>query len=349
MPSPARLFPGDQTMISLQYLRAVAALMVVYFHMHWGANYVYELGALGVDIFFVISGFIMWHTTAGRSISPLDFLKRRLLRVIPLYWIATITMFVMPAVSGTIAGGTKSDFPHLLSSLLFVPWPSPVSPKEYLPVYVPGWSINYEMFFYLIFGLWLAMGSRTVRLIGLAGVLIAPVALGLLLSPSGRLGFYASPLLLEFLIGVLVAAWLPRGLNVQSGVAIGIIAVGAVGLIAAAGDRALLGALGKGTAAGLIVLGLVSWERRGTLPKSAFLLSLGDASYAIYLTHLFSLGAVGVIWTRLSLSEMSAAYWLLPFIAMAASVVGGVWAHRYIENPLRGIPLPSSVFPLRSR
>jgi exopolysaccharide production protein ExoZ len=338
---------GGVTMISLQYLRAVAALMVVYFHMHWGIKSICDLGALGVDIFFVISGFIVWHTTTNRSTTPLEFIKRRLARIVPLYWIATITMFVMPAISGTIAAGTRIDFPHLLSSLFFVPWPYPAGPENFYPVYVPGWTINYEMFFYLIFGLLLAIGNRTARLIGLASALVVPVALGVVFSPSGGVRFYTSALLLQFLLGVLVAAWFPTGLKVRSIMAMGIIAIGAIGLVVATVYQGTLSALGRGTAAALIVLGLVSWEGTGKLPRNEFFLKMGDASYAIYLTHLFALGAVGVVWTRLSLHESRVGYWLLPLVSMGAAVATGALTHRYIENPLRNLRLTGLARPLR--
>src|ERR1700683_54314 len=137
--------------LNVQYLRAIAALFVVYFHARITLRYSLGsdspgsvFGGVGVDIFFVISGFIMWQIGAAKLLPAAEFLKKRLTRIVPMYWIVTFCMFPMPAISGTIAEGNVIDFKQLIASLLFVPWPS----QTFAPVYPPGWTLNYEMFFY---------------------------------------------------------------------------------------------------------------------------------------------------------------------------------------------------------
>src|SRR5262245_37349739 len=132
---------------SIQYLRAIAATMVAAYHASLelpagSALHGLLKGQAGVDIFFVISGFLMWQTTS-RPVppSPSEFMRKRLRRIVPLYWIVTLAMFVMPAISGTIAGSTVYDPMHLVASLLFIPYPYPADPSAYFPVYVPGWTI----------------------------------------------------------------------------------------------------------------------------------------------------------------------------------------------------------------
>jgi exopolysaccharide production protein ExoZ len=84
------IFMQKQELYSIQYLRAVASLSVLAFHLtdRYGGSPL--VGSSGVDIFFVISGFIMWVTTADRQVTPAEFAKRRIVRIVPNYWIATV-------------------------------------------------------------------------------------------------------------------------------------------------------------------------------------------------------------------------------------------------------------------
>src|SRR5690606_7660569 len=125
----------------IQYLRAVAALGVVVFHAAERTGTHFAIGAAGVDVFFVVSGFIMWVIANDRSPSPSAFLRGRIERIVPLYWAATSVM---------VAGGLAGLFPnlrvtawHVFASLAFIPSRSP-SNGEVWPVLVQGWTLNYE-------------------------------------------------------------------------------------------------------------------------------------------------------------------------------------------------------------
>jgi exopolysaccharide production protein ExoZ len=326
--------------LSLQYLRAFAALMVVCHHIashmqHFsGKADLYPGGAAGVDIFFVISGFIMWHTTVPGPGEPLRFVERRLLRIVPLYWLVTLIMFAMPSISGTIGGGTVQELHHLLASLAFLPWPYPADPNVYYPVYVPGWTINYEMFFYALFAICLAIQNITTRLIAITAIFLLLVGAGLFVTRTGVAGVYTSPQILEFLFGVLIGAGFSARLRITAPMAALAFVSGWIGLAVSAGGVGYADIIPRGISAALIVLGLVGWERERGVPKSNFLRSLGDASYAIYLTHLFAIGLVAVAWQKLSPVPLTSGWWLFGIIAFLASMGLGLITHYAAERPL---------------
>src|ERR1700712_2912253 len=107
-------------LVQLQYLRAIAALMVVYFHAVLQVakldpqydTQMHLFGETGVDIFFILSGFVMWLTTSGREISPTDFYKRRIKRIVPLYWLATLFSAAVAVVAPSILESTVFHIPH---------------------------------------------------------------------------------------------------------------------------------------------------------------------------------------------------------------------------------------------
>ena len=188
---------------SIQWLRGFAALLVVAFHLSiapWGPS--------GVDVFFLISGFIMWITTDQRELHPLAFYRNRLLRIIPLYWLYTTLLAL--AIIAIPAAFTRLhfDWSHLLTSYLFVPAVSPTNGLV-TPFLVQGWSLNYEMFFYAVFGATLVLPAR-LRIAKLSASLLGLILLGVWLQPASVVGqTYADPLLAEFLAGVWIG-WLWR-------------------------------------------------------------------------------------------------------------------------------------------
>src|SRR5689334_16532037 len=143
---------------SIQWLRGIAALMVVAFHtntlaLHPSARMDFlAIGETGVDLFFVISGFIMTITTVDKR-APGEFLRRRIIRVVPLYWMITLSYAALAVMAPTLFRSASPDFLHTLGSLAFVPQFHPLFPSAIWPVVIPGWSLNYEMFFYGIFAL----------------------------------------------------------------------------------------------------------------------------------------------------------------------------------------------------
>jgi exopolysaccharide production protein ExoZ len=314
--------------VSIQYLRAVAALGVVAFHALEAAPHRFVLGAAGVDIFFVISGFIMFGLTEGAEARPGLFLWRRVARVTPMYWIATAVIAAIAMLRPNFLWMAPVTPDHLLKSLLFIPHHDPRG--EIYPVVQQGWTLNYEMFFYLSFAVVLFLPRRT-QLPVLTAVFAILAALGLALRPANATAVtFTSPLLLEFLAG----AWLGRawaaGWARGRALGFGLFALGAAALAAqiALGYEPLAWrALAWGLPGLCLVAGAVMVESGGGVPRWPPLKALGDASYSIYLFHV----------PFVALSYRVFKHGLngprLVFVLIAAAGVG--WAiYRLVERPL---------------
>lgn len=340
--------------ISIQYLRAVAALLVVFFHAVITPKFASQapnasdaFGAVGVDIFFVISGFVMSYTMIRAPLAPSEFILKRIIRIAPAYWIVTILMFVMPLVSKTIAAGITMDVSHLVASLFFVPWFNPLDPSQNNPIYRPGWTLNYEMFFYALFGFGLMVRPVGRALAMISCCLTALVCVGWILQYFHRqtlflfyASFYTSPLLLEFGLGMLVGWLCVYGKKLSPWVAGCIMAFGFSILLLRPYESGVEGlrALFWGLPSGCIVYGAVSIERSLTIPRIGLFRLLGDASYSIYLTHLFSIGGIFVFFNRIGVKLQSANVGLILFVLVSflVSMFVGVLFHIGIERPLTG-------------
>ena len=280
-------------LVSIQILRALAAIMVVAYHCGLGPA---DLGnaannnvlAAGVDIFFVISGFVMMVSTSKRSPSFPAFMSARILRIVPPYWIATAIMCAV-----LIAHGRYPPAHEVILSLLFIPYTSSLDGRMN-PVLVPGWTLDYEMFFYLLFGLTLRFG-RPRQLCLLAAVFALLVCLRPLLGHLGAAGFrYTSPLLFEFFGGAVLGAFLkPR--KAGPGGLLLILAGCLSGLALSLLLPRIPRIIDFGIPAILIVAGSVMSEAYLGKAPVGFLVFLGNASYSIYLLHSFGIEAAARI------------------------------------------------------
>lgn len=271
---------------SVQYLRAMAAMAVIAFHLLSGVPLMW-IGEYGVDLFFLISGFMMSIMTIDQDISPSRFLLDRVTRVVPLYWLATL-LTVVAALAGVELFAASKDYGLAVRSLLFIP--SYNDQKQIWPTLYLGWTLNYEMFFYAIYAMCL-LAPRGWRIPALSTVLIVLFLLGLLSEPAGAvLRTWTDPLLLEFVAG----AWLgtiagPRG-DRFAPARTAVSMLGVVGVLLAASlaaPRLLVGA-----ASALILAAGMLAERQGAMPRIEPLKRLGDTSYSIYLLQNFAFMAV---------------------------------------------------------
>lgn len=253
---------------SIQVLRAAAACGVVVFHTYDpGGNAAY--GAVGVDLFFVISGFIMANLAQGTTAAK--FAHDRLWRVYPMWWIALVPWLVV----------LPRDFAALVSSLTL--WP--IYGGEYvLPSLKVGWTLSLELLFYA--GMMLAIATRPWVPLTLYFMFLA----GALTMSSEVLQFAGSPLALEFLMGVAVAR-LPRlplfGLFIPLGLLL--LSTTPTGLAdlewSLESEFALRRAIEWGFPAALIVWGALSIEPLFRHRLFNVPVAIGDASYSIYLFH----------------------------------------------------------------
>jgi exopolysaccharide production protein ExoZ len=299
----------------IQYLRAMAALMVVYYHMldrvpaltpalsesRWLDTSL--LGDGGVDIFFVISGYIMW--SVCRNDTPLRFILRRIFRIVPLYWLLTGLAIAMTILTPTLFHAHSMTARHIEASFLFFPYP-----KGDYPLVKPGWSLDLEMAFYGLFALALFLPLR-YRLWAVGAVLCAATLAGFFVtSPLAK--FYTQPLMLEFWLGMVLAHFtraLPRW----------------VSLLCLVGGFAAL--LEQQHWHALAATAVVAGGSTIKLPSMGWALLLGDASYSIYLTHVFVLNA-----TRPFFENLPAAAFAVS--TLACVIVVALLSYQLIERPL---------------
>jgi exopolysaccharide production protein ExoZ len=263
----------------LQVLRFAAASCVVLLHtwqaltgLHGCQNIglVGTFGPFGVDVFFVLSGFIMATTAPGRA--PGAFLKQRAIRIVPLYWLVSLATIAL------LARAARLTVAPLPATLLFIPT------LHTGPYLVVGWTLCYEMLFYA------AIAAVLLRpRWGAATLLGLYVAAGLARLAWGGplLQFIGSPLIAEFLVGVLIAR-APR--SALTGWFAGVAAIASLGLLAWSGYQGVAAVSDGGQRvlvyagpAALLVYATLHLDLRARLWRA--LAYLGDASYAAYLVH----------------------------------------------------------------
>ncbi|WP_338663475.1 acyltransferase [Pararoseomonas sp. SCSIO 73927] len=334
---PARM----PQLVSVQYLRALAALMVVLYHARLQTD---RLGlplagtdwlAGGVDVFFVISGLIMWVTTSLQPVRPAAFLWRRAVRVVPLYWVLTAMLVAVSLVAPSLLRTARFDPAHTLASFLFLPWPHPAMGLP-LPVLIPGWTLNYEMAFYLLFGLALLLPARA-RFWAVGAALALPVALAQLLPRPGLgLAFYGSTVVLEFWLGMALGRLLLAGRMPGPGASAALLALGFALLpLGWTLSEPLSRGLALGPPAALVVLGALGLEAAGRVPSRRGPLLLGDASYALYLCHGTVLAALAEAWRRLPMPGGMGGTLLFLLVAAGACIAAGLVLYWLVEMPLR--------------
>ncbi len=284
-------------MYQLQIVRAVAALIVVAFHAqgelrHRGlADPFPDLtaGAFGVDLFFVVSGFIMVVASErlfGHPGAGLPFIGRRLARVAPLYWVFTAGFAAIALRLGQLPGHPPASAAHIAASFLFLPALRPED-GAYLPVYALGWTLNYEMFFYLCFAAALRLG-RVRAVVALSAALAGLVAAGRAAALPWPLFYWADPIVIEFAFGLWLGVAHRAGwrMPAPAGAALSVLAVGGVILyVPGLGSAPAWRGLAWGVPATVLVAASLGVRAPGTSLPARAAVRLGDASFSLYLVH----------------------------------------------------------------
>lgn len=271
-----------QRIDAIQLLRAIAALAVVTQHIPIG---IFGDGFWGVDLFFVISGFVMCYVTARTTA---HFFLKRLIRIVPLYWAGTLGIFAIAVLLPQLVNTTTSSLSDLVKSLFFIPFKKG---DLVVPIVFQGWTLNLEMLFYLLFAVSIRVSHR-YRAVVCAVLLIAIVVAGKLI-PSASLvwSFYSQSILLEFVLGMACFAVFERTARQrQSQTPRQALTWTALGLsclvvlpfasdLIPSDERVVKWGLLSAIAFACLVHGLASIP----LPRQALL--VGDASYSLYLFH----------------------------------------------------------------
>lgn len=316
--------------VSLQYLRGIAAMLVVALHSATPlpAGYDLTFGNIGVDIFFVISGFVMWLTTFERPTGTLRFLGKRVLRIVPLYW--SVTLFIAFFATDPIGLRVTEPIPDILKSLFFIPFYSPNTPGEIYPILFVGWTLNVEMMFYLIFAICLPLPPLWRFLAASAG-LFCLVGLGLAFDiANATFQLMTDSIVGIFIFGMGLGVIYTRS-NILFAPGKAFALVTGLGLLALVVRDTGLRFFDYGLPSLVLVTALLAcerWLRRHSLKVMKL---LGDASYSIYLVHPIALKLVN----NLLGPHPFGLDGLLAFgLLVIFSAVSGIFVYWLYERPL---------------
>ena len=283
----------NRRIVNIQALRGIAALIVLLPHLkhydiRFGGDYLpgrtlWELGNAGVDLFFVISGFVMVATTLGRhgsSAEPGRFLLRRAAHIYPLYWIFSGVVLVVYLKSAAMVNAHAEGQRIILwKSFLLLP-------QKATPLVAQGWTLIHELYFYLVFALLLKVRESWVPATLILWGVVVTAASFRFVDKNPELNILVNPLTLEFIAGCFIAMALRGGYVRQGGwvlvAGIVLLVIGAMRLTDLNSPWQRVAYFGVPSA--LIVSGAVAIEQVGkTLPR--WLIATGDASYSLYLSQ----------------------------------------------------------------
>ncbi len=352
-----------QRFAHIQALRGVAALMVLFAHvkgaeLDYGgegalAPFALYMGVTGVDLFFLISGFVMAHVALDGARGPQAagrFFFNRAARIYPVYWAVTLMLMLLYA-GKEVLFGEATPFPNPVETFF-------LAPDDGFPLIPVGWTLVHEMYFYLVFSLfvlWRGIGVLTFLAVWTA-IVAAANAGGLVdENPWTRVAF--SPLTFEFIAGALIAILMRHGVTrfampallTGAALVVGLSVLFAPALypeaVADFGRRVLI----FGPLFALILYGAATLEAGRESRAPAWLTSVGDASYPLYLVHVPVFLVVG---KSLSLVVSDGLFDNALLIAgyLAASLAAAFATHLYFEKPALALArrLGDRLFPARS-
>jgi peptidoglycan/LPS O-acetylase OafA/YrhL len=335
---------------SIQFLRGVAALAVV---IHHTGGYVkryyptlllgdyFGIGFAGVDLFFVISGFIIYFTSKKYLDNPnslREYFKKRIIRVYPIYWIFTTVLFVLSALITFVLQKNifSIGYPHTFSAYLQTYTLFPL----HFAINPVTWTLSFELFFYLCFAL-LIIDKR----LWVIHAVILGVSLGNIFwwntegheVNSSYFNFIFSGYNFEFLLGFLIGKFYEKiNLNNLSALVVLLIGIGVLLKFGYdVGDYDSYQRLFTfGVPSGLIVLALLNLEKNKVLKIPSWGITLGDASYALYLIHfpmMLLLNKIPQIlgYTFSAQQEVNYSYFIIFLIVISSLII-----HKFIEKPL---------------
>lgn len=323
---------------SLELLRALAALLVVLFHTqgifvaqagHLAFGGAFDAGHRGVDLFFVLSGFIIAHihgADLGRPGRLGGYALSRVTRIYPAVWIMSALAVALYALGfGGAEKAAKLDPAALITSVLLLPQPGDALVNV-------TWTLTYEMFFYALFAV-----AIVNRRLGLTLLLLWQAAIAAVALSGAELGFsghYLRSLCLDFSVGLACAWWVRRPARAaRPALHWALLAAGTVGFVA---GMALDGRLSWSGAfctlgAGAIILALVRLEQARRLHVPGALVRLGGASYAIYLVHFSVIAVLAALLRRAEVPVTD----VLCLAVAAAGVMAGLMFDRLFDQPVQ--------------
>jgi len=330
----------------LQAVRGLAALLITAKHALYEVEVVSSQGfqspsygqyILAIDVFFVLSGFIMIYT-CGAKIglkAAKDFMLRRIIRIMPLYWFYTFLLLAVALIIPHVLDNAVFEWRGFLKSLFFIPYINPANDLQ--PFLAVGWSLNYEMYFYAIFALCMLLPGMKM-LAAMTTYYLGTVILGPMLLPSGVTEtFYTNPIVLEFLAGAWIGMAFIKNIRLPEKFKIPCVAIAALVTLPVFNPElytALTGFEYSRMLAAIIILACISLPRGMEYVQMPRFFNLtGDSSYTIYLSHAFFIGAVTQL-VLLTNIEPWIPSWILFAIVMIFCIFGGWIFYWLFELPM---------------
>jgi exopolysaccharide production protein ExoZ len=309
---------------SIQFLRFAAAFSVLVYHIPR-----LHFGSWGVDVFFIISGFVIAYS-ANKSTD--FFFTKRLVRVIPIYWLLTIAVFAIAWYSPSLLTHTSPNFYYLTKSLLFIPFDK--NALELRPILVVGWTLNYEMIFYTIFAISLKVTKNKYIYVSSIAITLLHLTAHSLPKELPIVRFLSDSIILEFVFGMIVFQlwkhWNEKNIQLSKS---------SSSLVAIAVAILILLSLMLNTQIRAIDLGLPSFLvvilalHLGPLIKIPRLfLLLGDSSYSLYLTHLFVIQLADKFLN--AFDKVGFAFWSSTVIVIVLCMFLSICSYKFIELPI---------------
>jgi peptidoglycan/LPS O-acetylase OafA/YrhL len=337
----------------VQALRAIAAASVVVHHVlamlvhNAGYSFAYTgHWSAGVDLFFVISGFVMVYTHSadfGTRGASLSFTRRRVIRIAPLYWLITTIVVVLLIAAPRLFASIELDWTNVACSYLFLL--SANSIGDVGTVTQTGWTLCFEAYFYLVFTALLLLPRHYFLVVAGAvfGIGLVIGASSLPVAPWATVA--VRPLILEFYLGTVIAFLFLRGHSLPAAGAVFAIVLGISGIALVDATNDWKRVLFWGGGSGLVLAGAVSLEHFGIrVPRT--LIALGASSYSLYLVHPLVVPPIGKVWATAGLSNLSA--FAPGTLAFAAALLIAHGVYLWIEKPMTE-RLKNAAFPLRLR
>ncbi|SFR18808.1 MULTISPECIES: acyltransferase family protein [unclassified Enterobacter] len=320
---------------SIQMLRALAVWLVVLHHVkqivfsdHFSNSFMDKLahkGAAGVDLFFIISGFIIYQSIYTKRISAAQFALNRVMRIVPAYWLFTGIVAFLAIYFNGLMFATTTNPELLIRSLLFLPTERS-DIMGYIPFLTVGWTLNYEMFFYLLACLVILISrERFIVLISLVIIFSYEY-----LKPSlSAMPFYSNGIMLEFLLGIFIADFHKNGMleKINPVILISLSVAAMVFIYNRPEDHDILYI---GVPCAVVVacfVGLESSLKDNKITKA--LIKLGDYSYSTYLCHVIVICSLLYAFKGVHNQEYIVSVLCVP-LTLAVSFL----SYKFIERPI---------------
>jgi exopolysaccharide production protein ExoZ len=332
---------GSRKYAGLQVLRITAAVMVLFMHSMFFVSerlkpgfHIWGAGATGVDIFFVLSGFVMVYSSTKLLKAPdgwKTFAQRRIIRIVPMYWLATSLKVAIMLLTAGLVMHARGNAAYIISSYLFIP--ARDGGGEVAPLLGVGWTLYFEMFFYALFTAALFLRVNIYKFVG---CILIPLGLGAFLyQPNWPAVCYYlnNTRVFEFFYGMLIARICLTKKHLPVSIALPLMAAGIAGLLAPWPETHQLLGLAHGVSAAALLYATASLEDWLTrIPR--VVLYLADASYVIYLFHPLIAPAAPLLLLKLHLVHP----WLSVAISVFLGLAAGSLIHSFIEVPVtRGL------------